>query len=550
MVLNRFCIHLLALLCLPFAALAAETDFQPPMLDRPYAPLMIPIGGGPVEPFPSPEEIERIAHTYVFINSHGGMVNPSNAEAGMMAFPLGSGGGATSEGLTLNQALKALNPAFTASNYRNGSWVQQNCPNEAAEVETRFPLGISCWKTSATLAQDIAAVDTSFLVTNPGPVPEGFPPIYPFKASTIEAEHSQTPQEYVAWVRLGEEIVRIDSIKPVENGLVFTVRRGIWGTEPAAHPMGIPVFQPVYIGSVRAGADTALSGVPDNTSPQLGIRYGLQLQNEEFQKWLAEKCQLIFDAGYDVAWLDITESNWYNNGDAYAQPVTPWNFEAGALMTHDAFRESQQQKLDYLYSVFPDKHFWCNNIKGNHYFQNGHEQYLLSGAGGHHPVSGGSMEVYANTTNPEWWRNTVSMTLDFVKNDFWGVAWSKGGQERLADYRRFAYSTFLLAFEPGRKRPLMFARGEGDSLLGEMEDYFYYDLGRPIVTYESVDSARHPQVEGVYHRSFENGYVVVNASGDEHSVALEQAMHDPEQGAAVESVTLQPWTAAILLKNK
>lgn len=530
---------------MPVGAMAAPSS--PQKMAKPYAPLMIPIPGGRIDPFPTQEQIEQIANTYVFVNSHGGMLSPMNPDQGMMAFPLGKSGGTTSEGLTLNEALKKINPKFTASNYRNGSWISQNCPNEAEEAETRFPLGISCWNTSMTLTQDIGAAETT-VETTAFEKREGRPDIYPFKKSTTDAEHSKSPKEYVAWLRVGEEIMRIDDIAASEDKMTFTVKRGIWGTKAVDHKRGSVVFQPVYIGSVTKGGDTALSGVPDNKSPQPGLRYGLQVHDKEFQKWLAEKCKRTFDEGYDVAWLDITESNWYNNGNAYADPVIPWNFEAKKTMTRDAFREFQQQKLDYLFSVCPGKYFWGNNMKGSSYLTNGHEQYMLSGEGGHTPMSGGSMEVYANVTRTDHWLDIVNMTLDFVKNDFWGVAWSKGGQERLVDYRLFAYCTYLLAFEPDRERPLMFGRGEGDSLLEPVEDYFYYNLGKPAKTYASVDEAKHPAGNGLYHREFENGYVIVNPSGEEKVQTLDAAMFDGQAGGEVKQVTLRPWTAAILMK--
>jgi hypothetical protein len=47
----------------------------------------------------------------------------------------------------VGERIKAVNPDFILSNYRNGSYISQNCSHEAAEVETAFPLGIAVWET-------------------------------------------------------------------------------------------------------------------------------------------------------------------------------------------------------------------------------------------------------------------------------------------------------------------------------------------------------------------------------------------------------------------
>ena len=404
----------------------------PRSLDRPYVPLMTLFGGGPLGHVPSDNELAAIAKTFQFVNSHGGMVQPRDSNRRVMAFWAGPSGGVDGQGRTIGERIKALNPKFTLSNYRNGSYVSQNCPNEAEEAETQFPLGISVWNTGAKLQKPASADDTVILLSRPRPIPKSMPLIYPFKTSTTQAEHSATPHEYVAWIRLGNEIIRIDSAEAsVDERIRMSVRRGIWGTQAAAHGTGEPVLQPIYIGANRgiAAADGYLSGRPDTDAPQLGIRYALDASNPICHQWLGDKCDAIFSEGYDVVWLDVTASTWYNNANDYGNPVVPWNVDAGRPMDNGSYLERQQVKLDALFQRFPVNQFFVNNVKGSCYFDHGRERRLLSGEGGHHPASGGSMEMYANTRDERAWRQIADMTLDFARSDFWGVAGRKAGKD-------------------------------------------------------------------------------------------------------------------------
>jgi len=184
-------------------------------------------------------------------------------------------------------------------------------------------LGIAVWNTGAKLQEAVSADDTAVLLSSTRAIPKGMPQVYPFKASTTQAEHSRTPREYVAWLRLGDEIIRVDSVTALDaEAIRMDVRRGIWGTHAAAHDIEEAVLQPIYIGASRgiAAADGYLSGRPDTDAPQLGLRYALDQSNPELHRWLGDKCEAIFSEGYDVVWLDVSVSTWYNNANAYGTP--------------------------------------------------------------------------------------------------------------------------------------------------------------------------------------------------------------------------------------
>jgi hypothetical protein len=524
--------------------------------ETPYAPLVAVIGGGSMGSF-TDDQIRQIAATWRMVNSHGGMLSPDDLAGPPSTYWAGPSSGRDEHGRTIGERLKAVAPGFILSNYRNGSYIAQNSPWEAAEVESRFPTGISIWNTGCTLVDAVGAEDTRLSVTRfPAdkiPVrPEirgGRPEHYPFKASTAASGHSRTTKEYVAWIRLGDELMRIERIEVLAGRLEFTVRRGLWQTAPAAHAAGATVFQPVYIGrnmGIDAG-DGALGGRPDDPSRQPGIRYGLMTFDPRMHEWLGEKAARIFAEDYDVCWLDVTVSTWYNNANAFGDDVRPWNLRANQPLTQDDYRGWQQEKNDALLARFPGKRFWINNVKGGVYFENGHDRYQLSGENGHRAVDGGSMEMYANHRgNEAAWIQTVAMTLDFVRSRFKGVAWSKGRNDQ--DYRRFSYATYLLAYEPGAE--LYFAIGEGGGLLSRPRALFYYDLGQPVQTFKTAAEAESKATKGLYTRDFAQGKILVNPGMEPKSLTLEKDYIDSATGKKVNAITLAGNSAAILLVAK
>ncbi len=511
------------------------------LMDKPYVPLMTVVGGDCMGNF-TEEQIKQIATTWRMVNSHGLMVNGDKQEQGMMKLWAGPDCGKDAEGRTSIDRIKAINPDFIFSNYRNGSYISQNCPDEAREVETRFPLAISVWNTSTTLTKSVSASDSTLIISKFPTIPADRPAFYPFKKSTTTEEHSKNPREYVAFIRLGDEAIRIDDIQATADGLTMQVKRGIWGTTASDHSEGTPVLQPIYIGrnmGIDKG-DAYLSGTPDNKSPQLGLRYALITKDPKFQEWLGEKAAAIFNQNYDVCWLDVSVSTWYNNANPYGDDVNPWNLATNANLTNDEYREWQQIKTDALYQRFPDKKFWINNVKPGNYWRNGHDRYQLSGENGHHPVDGGCMENYAQGHND--WPTLVDQTIDMAKN-FQGVAWSKG--QDVNGYRLFSYATYLLAYEP--KGRLYFAISEGTGLLKKPQSMFYCDLGEPQQHFDKAADAAMSGHAGIYARKFAKGLVLVNAAAQASSIDLDSELIDIDNGQSVKSVSIGAYNAKILL---
>ena len=153
------------------------------------------------------------------------------------------------------------------------------------------------------------------------------------------------------------------------------------------------------------------------------------------------------------------------------------------------------------------------------------------------------MEVYANTRDEKFWKKVADMTLGFVRSGFWGVAWSKGGGG--FRYSKFAYGTFLMAFEPDSR--LLFG-GSFGGIKSKPQKLFYWDLGDPLQRFQKIDEARHPEFEGIYQRDFTKGKVLVNPTLLKSGVVrLERGYYDPGMDAEVKEIQIEPLTAAILL---
>ena len=521
--------------------------------DVPYAPLMAVVGGGCLGQFDD-TQISQIASTWRMVNAHGGMLPHHDITQPPSTYWASADCGREASGRTIGERIKAVDPRFILSNYRNGSYIAQFSPWEAEEVERRFGTGISVWNTGSTLVRPIGAEDTRILITR-YPAEEiparpeikgGRPETYPFKASTTDEDFTRTTRAYVAWLRLGDELLRINKVSATDAGLEIEVRRGLWKSTASAHAAGAPVLQPIYIGRNMGidAPDAGLGGRPDDPSPQPGLRYALMTFDPRMHDWLGEKAQQIFDAGNDVCWLDVSVSTWYNNANTFGDGVQPWNIRTRAPLTQDEYRGWQQTKTDALYRRFPQGKFWINNVKGNVYFQNGTDRFQLSGENGHHPVNGGSMEMYANHRgNAAAWVQTADMTLDMVRSKFHGVAWSKGRND--LDYRRFSYATYLLAYELDAE--LYFAIGEGGALTERPRDLFYYDLGEPLERFSRIAEAELPNARGVYSRRFSHARVLVNPGKQRHTVTLEKTYVDSASGELIREVALPGNSAAILL---
>lgn len=580
--MNRTLASLTAAFALCATAFSAETPQPPEPMDHSYVKLFTLVGAPDLSKADD-ETIEYIAKNYAWINGHGGGWLKTAEEAGrtgeQSAYFAGPSGGRDDKGRTVGERLRAINPDIILTNYRNGTPTSQHALDEAREVESGLPLAICVHPTSATLLKEISDGDTVLMLKAPpkrdmqaGRRSFGRPaatqssrpaivnpPTYPFKASTTDGEFTVDKDHYVGWIRMQDEIMRIDEVSAENGQIQLTVRRGYFGTTATAHEAGDMVYQPIYCGS-RRGEQMAegLSGFPDAMAPQQSIRYLMMVQKPEMWEWLAGKSKEAFDEGYNGPWYDCTCSMWINHSNAFGDRVTPYDYDKKAPQTNEDFREAHQNKLDYMFKTFPGKDFYVNWIFPQYYWDNGEDRRLFTGEEGHHPISGGAVEMYGSRSHE--WKSLFPMHRDMIDNKFRVVFWQKGGSTR--QFILFAYGSYLLMQEPAAPHCFgghwtMNASGQGPS---ENEgkygaftypDFLNWDLGKPVDTWQKIEEAEIPGTPGAYQRRYEKGLVVVNpAYNEEKIVKLDQKLYEPEAKQWMEEVTLQPRQAALLLKWK
>jgi hypothetical protein len=517
---------------------------------RPYVKLFALTGNGKPEDT-SEDRVRWIARTFGWINSHGGgWLKPSHPDA--WQYFAGRSGGLDAGGRSFGDRLRALNPNIILTNYRNGSYTSQNALLEAAEQERRLPLAIAVHDTEARLAQPVSAAGREIVLTPPAKVPADQPAIYPFRISSTDAQYSIDKRRYVSWLRLGDEILRIDRGEARDGRIVLGVSRGIWNTRAVEHGLDRRVLAPVYSGRVRAdGREYYLSGLPEGNSPQPALRYVFMQQREEFWEHLAGKCREAFEEGLTGPWLDTSVSTWINHSNAYGVQVeAPWDLDLNRPLDRETHREYQQRKFDHLFRRFPNGRVYVNWFFPQFYFDNGHEKWMFSGENGHHPISGGAIEMYANENYMEW-HDLMRMQLDMVRNRYTVAAWAKrsdtGSDDEMPhEYTLFAYATHLLVYEVDapqywggafRKR----------APYGEFTPppFVFWDLGAPRERFKDVEEARAGEI---YHRRFEKGLVVVNPDGKKPAkLSLDREHYDTESGRWLQTIELPPRTGRLLL---
>ncbi len=530
----------------------------PQPMKKPFVKLFTLIGAGTLKDT-SDSAIEAIARNHGWINSHAGYwLKPTDP---LWAYPFGPSAGKDAKGRTVGERLKAFNPEIILTNYRNGSYTNQNAEQEAGETEKRCPLAIAVYNTSTTLSRAIAPADETLVLTAPPSAPEKVPgekdlATYPFKTSKTTQDYTVNKKEYVAWLRIADEIMRIDKAERVDGQIQLTVKRGIWGTVAAAHDANSIAFAPVYCGSRRPNGDEYyLSGLPDGDSPQPGLRYVMDVKKPEFWDLLADKSKECIDEGYDGPWFDCNVSEWINHSNAYGVRIpAPWDLEMNRELDHETYRKYQQQKLDNMFSRFPKNGFYVNWIFPRFYWNNGSDRKLFTNEEGHHPISGGAIEMYCNEGHMEW-LPLMRMEFDMRDNNFRHIAWAKrndtlGEHNMPESFVYFAYGTFLLVHEADK--PMYWGAkwaAAGDAKEFDPPSLVYWDLGQPEETFKTIEEAEWKENPGIYARHFSKGLVLVNPDFKKaQTVSLPTDLYNVRTSQFTNKAEVEPRTALILLK--
>jgi hypothetical protein len=502
------------------------------------------------------------------------------------AFPFGDIARGTGEG-TLAEKLSRRGAWVTS--YFNGSNVTQGNKgwgmlhlHDAADIESKAPLAMATFwpghknpstgsdaDTAARLTGTVDATQELLLVTSAAKwKPETAPETWPYvpsrgKGAAPGAVLSDNTHDFVSWVRIDDEIMRVRSVGMKQDSLSLIVERAYFGTKSTAHAAHARVLSPVYVGATgSSAADRVLAGSPLVNDPDRALLYGIKIWRPEAVTWIANQIKETFGnrkpapylQGHNGVWLDITGCVAYDNGDAYGRPVSPWDDPHETVMTNMQFGDYNIAKLKALRRHFDGKTGYADLIWVTNNLAARTDEDCCN-----HVIADGG---YDGAVLEQWLLNLslwdVQMDQNFLiqANNWPALYWVKwswgplvGKAEMLPRYKRFTYGALLLAYRPTATR---FQYG-GDFGLTKPDEFYFYDWGKPKdaparITDLPRQSCRTPDGQAVspYRRDFENGFVLVNNSKQTAVCELSSTFYDIVGQQRVARVTVPSADSAFL----
>jgi hypothetical protein len=475
-------------------------------------------------------------------------------------------------------AARRFNPKVRFIKYV-GSWTVR-----AAEAEKSLRRQILYYP-CATLAEPIDSAAREFRLANP----------LALKPSNVEGAYSRSVTEYVTWIRVGEELMRLNAFDSATGRV--TVDRGFDNSPAASHTKGDRVFLPAY-------------GVAPSKTNEWESRSSISYHYDPFFAARWEHISGVLDqfvkAGGDGIWIDILMDRSLRESDIEGNELRPpgpglsasWDFAANSSYVRDEFRRRNEKGVRSLQERFRSVHgrdpiLYANNMMASRYEtgQGGHKFYLLSTPEKPRPLDGMCNEDFmGGYETREWELWTRSRTVTTPKKACYPCQagyknWSenvkmqmRNAQAGLAavpliinagmktaifealdpqtrhEWELWAYSSYLLGVEkkngvsPTSLGVPMFYRRDGKRFVA-IDPMYSWPIGAPAETVKPEDLQRYKAgATEIYRRRFAGGLVLVNPSSEPHSLRLESPLLDPDSGARVESITLPPQSGKILLR--
>jgi hypothetical protein len=465
--------------------------------------------------------------------------------------------------------LHKLNPNFKAVRYLNGSSTTQP---EHVNIAEHHRMALAMYWT-ANLNADLDSRTTEFKLR---PL-EGADTIA-LKASTAKGDYSSTKgtKQYVTWIRIGDEFMRIDSFDAASN--TIRVTRGFDGTTAAPHQSGNGVFSPVYLGSVND-----VGAYPDG--PGNTLQYVFDAAQPFSAQFVADAAAgFMTKAKYDGVWLDTYEADFFNIADVNGNAVDDaWDFKRQEPYTPDNYREALEIKLTAIqndlnqrFGKFPA--LYANNMKSKVYYPgHGEVKKLLEPTSiKPRPLDGFSVESFAGSfaakaakrdengpkyIGPNAWRDNVMMVMDAAQTGAAALPMiaNAGVKSELLEkagpirdkFELFAYASYLMAVEANGKTMLGLPAfyQEGGKRYAKLSPIYTLPIGKPL------ESRKPDDVDGYrlnghasYMRTFANGIALVNPTAKKDTgIELPQPYFDPSTGNKVTTIDMDGQTGKILL---
>ncbi len=475
--------------------------------------------------------------------------------------------------------IRKFNPEFKCTSYINSTYTRFE--SDVGIVESQYRDCLSMLLASR-LSESIDSTCTQFSVSLADDVKKGGnkPPAIPIVASTIEGDFSTTTrakpstQFYVFWIRIGDELMRVNQFDPETGAIVVT--RGFSSTTPTAHQLGANVFSPIYIGSKVNNPNnddprkSVKGSYPNGGSTKL--RYVLNPTYSKGHLFLAESAlHAMQEDRADGVWMDTLNTGTFNLSDCLGRPAAGkvWDFSKNKPCDADDFRLGQERKIAFVQEYIKEKTgkypFLIANSLG--------EKNAAPGKGGlklllestevkPRPLDAFCMEeALVNTHSSDKWKKQMTLLMDCAQSGLAAAPiWGNAGHPSIAESQpdtpkrdqeeRFGYASYLLAVEKDAKTVMgtyAFYESNGKRF-AKVHPMYYYPIGYPTQTVkpEAIDQYI---IKGlpVYRRSFTNGLVLVNPSTEDHEVKLDKPFLDPDIRKLVTEVSMPAGTGKILL---
>lgn len=508
-------------------------------------------------------------------NPPGVEMTATHAEQFRMIF-----GGDTSS--YVRNILPLANPVITPVIPYMGGYTTNMAPDGNDAQSNAYAMGIAMVKVGTLKDAITSAGDSSFTVNVSieygNPInPMGKIPIIP-KAAVTTLQWGNSAK-YDSWLRIGDELMQIQTVNynysTTPNTATVTVQRGHFGTTAApSYPVGARVFTPVYLGDGTEDNPRFAQAYPrnklDDTNPlndddQGIVRYAINPANAQARAFRAHVIRDYFinAYGYDGAWWDTFNQQFYNMCDAVGNQVRPfeiWNFAVGRPYTKEEFVGELKEFTTAVRSNLADKApvtLYANTLASS---------YNLTGEDGTeilpnipddvtNLLDGACFEdsflkpdpddntTYVQivdrpddgeaSTNDDPWTDNLKKMIDAADNNRSVICMAgpagdaakyfhdaPSGETDYGKKLRFCYASYLMAVDEAwggstQDNPLSFGlpvlmHMEGDDAhVVPLHGMFSKLIGKPKFVQRNILAERRQGTTSVYKREFYNGFVAV-----------------------------------------
>lgn len=376
---------------------------------------------------------------------------------------------------------------------------------------------------------------------------------------------------FVTWLKIDNELMRIEDVTNSGKTATLTVTRGFSGTTPAAHTNSSPVLAPAYGTSPTNNMTAVVSYFNDP---------GFLLMRTDLWRF-AEFQYTNYHRGM---WLDILGGDFgckTMGGETMAQS-REWDVRKNQVYSSVDYQSNTESGINFIQTNFFARHgfnpvIWGNNLNYPTATNAVRIGLLQSNAIKARPIDGycqengiGHFDDGVTTSNynlityAQWATDVQStMLMEELKVSALFCIMDAGVQnfnfaQLPANVRHdillYGYSTYLLGVKV-QTNDLIYSKfvfnplasTNGATCYLDLDPIFLYQIGRPTLTLNSANylgyKLSQPNAPNTFMRPFENGLVLVNPSDNYaqvDTVSLPGLYYDPESGSNLVSQVQLP----------